>query len=112
MPNTSLLADLSSEGETSFEATFPHPQSGEPIQVSSDWKSTAHAVTFHWHYDHLMADGRVARYTTSTKHFQQSVDAMENIFFHAGFSTIDKYGDFDQNPYHEESPYIIILAQS
>ncbi|MBE9524015.1 MAG: class I SAM-dependent methyltransferase [Chloroflexi bacterium] len=110
MPNPSLLADLSSDGETNVEDTFPHPQSGEPIQVSSEWVCTEQAVTFHWHYDHLLANGRVTRFTVSIKHFLQSVQAVEKIFFQAGFSKTAKYGDYNQNPYHAESPYLIIQA--
>jgi len=112
LPNPALLADLPEKGELTLEGTFAHPQSGEPVQVSSDWECGGKTVIFYWHYDHLMANGRVARSTVSTKHYRQSLPEIEDIFHQVGLTIINKYGNYDKTPYILDSSYLIITAQS
>jgi len=112
MPNPTLLASLPSKGESTLEETFPHPESGEPVQVSSEWAFAAQTVTFYWHYDHLLADGRVVRSTVSSKHYRQSLQEIKRIFDQTGLTIIAMYGDYGQNPYQDEAAYLIILARA
>lgn len=112
IPSPALLATLPDEGEPTLEETFPHPQSGEPVQVSSAWTCTAQTVTFYWYYDHLLPNGRVRRSSASTSHYRQSLREIEQIFDQASLSIVEKYGDYDQTPYNHESPYLIITAQA
>jgi SAM-dependent methyltransferase len=112
VPNPTLLAGLPSKGESILEESFPHPESGEPVQVSSDWACAAQTVTFYWHYDHLLADGRVERSTVSSKHYRQSLQEIKRNFVQTGLTIIAMYGDYGQCPYQEESAYLIILARA
>ena len=112
IPNPTLLAELPPEGDPTVETTFPHPLSGNPVQISSNWACTKEAVTFHWHYDHLLTDGRVTRSTVSTKHFRQSQQEIKMIFNECGLTIKALHGDYDQSTYDADSPYLVIMAQA
>ncbi len=110
MPNPSTLQSLPMKGETDVETWFPHPQTGDNVQVSSAWMRSGKEVSFSWHYDHLLSDGRVNRYSLSTKHEIQDVAAILDEFGKAGFKGVTMYGDYDQSEYCEESPYLILVG--
>ncbi|MEN8172693.1 MAG: class I SAM-dependent methyltransferase [Chloroflexota bacterium] len=111
MPNPAVLAKLPEKGEPALEGTFTHPESGEPVQVSSNWACIGKTAIFYWHYDHLLENGRVMRTTLSTKHYLQSLGEIEGIYDQAGLIIIDRYGDYDRMPYSPKAPYLILSAK-
>jgi SAM-dependent methyltransferase len=110
LPNPALLARLPQRAETETEEIFPHPIDGEPVQVSSTWQRRAGYFTASWHYDHLLPDGRVERFTTQVCHTLLSVEGYTDEFRQAGLRIETLYGDFDQSPYTEDSPSLILVA--
>jgi hypothetical protein len=111
MPNPQLLKRMPKESEAEVEEVFPYPIDGEPVQVSSGWKSTTALFTLEWHYDHLLQDGQVERTTACVSHFIENRDRYLEEFNQAGFENVDTYGDFDESQYDEESPNLILVAR-
>ena len=111
MPNPALLEILPLRSDPEIEEVFPHPQDGEPVQVSSAWKRTRQQVAFTWHYDHLLPDGKVDRTTQQVTHYITHKETITGEFNAAGLEICDLYGDFDKSPYTIQASYLILLAR-
>ncbi|MBC8506084.1 MAG: class I SAM-dependent methyltransferase [Anaerolineales bacterium] len=111
MPNPILLAEISQQGDSENEASFTHPETGNPVQVSSRWEKSADKVHFSWDYDHLSPDGRVERNTISSTHFLQDANEILGDFENAGLKIIHTFGDFEQGAYAPNAPNLIIVAK-
>jgi len=111
IPNPNLLLGLSEEGESENESSFINPITGNPVQVNSQWKVVGKRVQFHWHYDHLLPDGRVERNTISSRHYVQDVDGILKDFQDVGFDIIHTFGNFEQGSFDNNSPDLIIIAR-
>jgi SAM-dependent methyltransferase len=110
LPNPTLLTRLPAQSESDVEDLFYSPTDGEPIQVSSAWKRSPDHFTVSWHYDHLLPDGRVERFTMQTQHFLTRVDGYLGEIKQMGFVIKATYGDFDYRQYTPHSPNLIIVA--
>jgi SAM-dependent methyltransferase len=110
LPNPALLQRLPPRSEPELEESFPHPLDGEPVQVSSGWERTRDRLTIHWHYDHLLPDGRVERFSMQASHALVPVEAYLEEMRSAGLNPAELYGDFDGSPYTPEAPALIIIA--
>ena len=112
MPNPNLLSALEdSTVEPALETIFDHPESGNPVQVSSRWKRIGETLSFIWHYDHLLPDGKMERLTVSTDHKLATVEQYITEMLTAGFTIRSTYRNFETGPYKPDSNYLIILAQ-
>jgi hypothetical protein len=112
LPNPAILSSLPRRAEAEIEEVFPHPTDGEPVQVSNTWRRSAHHFTNTWHYDHLLPDGRVERFTAQIRHTLLPAEGYAEEYHQAGLRIQALYGDFDQSPYTLASPHLIILAQA
>jgi SAM-dependent methyltransferase len=110
LPNPAVLEGMPRRGESEVEAEFIHPESGNPVQVSSAWKRFQGVFELTWHYDHLLPDGRVERLSITTRQFIASLDAYREEFQSVGLTMHAFYGDFDSSPYSSNSPALILLA--
>lgn len=110
VPNPDVLGDLPESGEPEVEAVFPHPQSGEPVQVLSSWEREADAVTFRWHYDCLAPNGETRRHTLEARHFIQSPQAVMSLVEEAGLMVAQCFGDYARRPFHPGAPWLILRA--
>lgn len=110
LPNPLVLADMPRRGAEEIEETFPHPVSGDPVQVSSAWRRSAQHFTVTWHYDHLLPNGQVERLTAQAVHSLAPPEAYYAALEGAGLAAAAVYGDFDRSPYTPESPYLILVA--
>jgi SAM-dependent methyltransferase len=110
LPNPALLRRLPRRVEPEIEEIFPHPIDGEPVQVSSTWQRSAGYFTTFWHYDHLLPDGRVDRFNAQVSHQLLTVEEIVDEFHQVGLTIETLYGDFDQSPYTQDAPHLIILA--
>lgn len=110
MPNPAYLASLPREGEAEIETSFTHPQTGNPIQVSSGWERFDRYVAFHWHYDQLLPDGHVERETIEINQNLCSMLGYQEELRAANLLPVKVYGDFEKSEYYKDSPYLIILA--
>ncbi len=111
MPNPALLESLPLQSDPEIEEVFPHPQDGEPVQVSSAWKRSPHQVAITWYYDHLLPDGKVHRTTQQVIHYITPIETITGEFNAAGLEITCLYGDFDNSPYTIEASYLILLAR-
>jgi hypothetical protein len=112
MPDPTLLLSLPKTSEPVLEMNFPHPQDGNPVQVSSAWKRSDREITFVWHYDHLLPDGQVDRLTTSARHTIEEPDKYLSELEQAGFNVHSPIGGFDGRPYNPQtSAYLILMAE-
>jgi len=109
-PNPHLLASLPENSSPEVEITFPHPRTGNPVQVLSEWTRSGDGVVFRWHYDHLLPDGQVQRQTLTTRHALQSPEMLLVAFERAGLSVQALYGDYAQNDFRDDSPWLIVMA--
>jgi len=110
LPNPLLLSSLPLRSEPAVEGFFPHPQDGEPVQVSSGWRRDSRSVTFHWYYDHLSSDGMVERWVAQVRHSLDTADTYQEELRRAGFSIQALYGDYDASPYTPDATQLIFLA--
>lgn len=111
IPNPEILASLEASDQPEIETTFPHPKTGDPVQVSCDWKRLPGMISMNWYYDHLRPDGHVERFMTSTSHYLAKKSEYVDEIQSAGFSIQSIYGDFDYEPYDADSPNLILIAQ-
>ena len=111
LPNPALLRILPGRSDPEIEDTFPHPLDGEPVQVSSTWERTSQRFTVHWYYDHLLPDGNVERFTTQVQHnlvpLQTHIDEISQADLHV----VNIFGDFEENPYSDDTPFLILVLE-
>ena len=112
IPNPNLFTQISDTGDSENESAFIHPETGNPVQVSSQWNRSGEKLLFHWHYDHLSPDGRVERKTLSSTHYLQDADDILREFESAGLKVDHTFGDFEGETFTSESPNFIIVASS
>jgi len=110
MPNPPLLEQIPARAETEVEEFFPHPLDGEPVQVSSAWERTSEHLIIHWHYDHLLPDGRIHRVSAEVKHYLVSPQIYLEEIRSAELEPRTIYGDYDRSALTHKSPQMIILA--
>lgn len=111
LPNPAVLQTMPRRGEEELEETFQHPHTGNPVQVSSAWKRTHDEFILTWHYDHLLPDGGVRRFSATTRHKLQGLEEYADELNQAGLSLRSVWGDFDGQPYSDETPNLIWLAE-
>lgn len=107
LPNPYDLIEMGDSAEAGPEETFTHPSSGNPVQVSSSWKSTPNNVTIYWHYDQLLPDGQVNRTTHSTTHFLDPAESYIQEMQAQGFR-VETDGEFNGTPYSKETDFLIL----
>ncbi len=113
IPNPDLLASLDEFSDFDLEETFPHPQTGYPVEVFSQWEKTRETLTFHWRYDHLYPNGNTISQLATTTHHLDAPEMYQEELQRAGLIPIALYGDYERNPFDpENSTYLIILAQN
>lgn len=111
IPNPLWLAELPMVGEEEVEETLIHPESGNPLQISSSWERQAKTFRLRWHYDHLLPDGQVQRTTMETIHDLASLDDYQAELEDTGLALEAVYGDFDRSAYSAGSPNLILVAR-
>ena len=111
-PAGDILAEIEASGEPEVEETFAHPETGNPVQVSSEWHCTEQEMQLLWHYDQLLPGGAVERFTASAVHQILPLETYLTEFQAAGLPVVKRYGDFNRRAYKPASPYLILVAQA
>jgi SAM-dependent methyltransferase len=111
VPNPMILGRLPDYGEPEIEEVISHPISGHPLQISSEWERKDRSVLFRWHYDHLIPDGQVERYTVEVEHTINGLDDYKAKLQAADLKPVEFLGDFDRSNFNHNSPHLILLAQ-
>jgi SAM-dependent methyltransferase len=110
IPNPAVLADLPEDAEPEIEESFIHPNTGNPVQVSSAWGRRPDSVTVSWFYDHLLPDGKVERETVQVTHHLLNLDELARELTLAGFE-YEFYGDFEKRDYQPDSDTLLVEAK-
>jgi len=110
-PNPIYLRSLPEQSEIEIEELGIHPESGNPVQVSSRWQRLENKVTFTWHYDQLLPDGNVIRETVINEHHLTSLDEYLAELQEKKLFPIEIYGDYDRSEYKRNSRYVILIAR-
>lgn len=115
VPNPQSLQKLNqelfqeeSERDPVLEAVFDHPLSGNPVQVSSRLCPGENYIRWDWIYDHLLPDGSQERYVKEAIHQLCSVGQYQSEFLQAGFDDLNFLGNFERDPYRDDSEYLIM----
>jgi SAM-dependent methyltransferase len=108
LPNPVYLRRLPRHSAAEVETVFTHPDSGNPVQVSSAWQRTKDVLELAWHYDHLLPDGTVQRHTTRVSHTLQPLEAYQRELAAAGLAAQALWGNYDFSAYSPDSPYLIL----
>ena len=111
IPNPNLFTQISDTGDSENESAFIHPETGNPVQVSSQWNRSGEKLLIHWHYDHLSPDGKVERNTLSSRHYLQAADDILREFENAGLNVSYTFGDFARGTFNPDAPNLIIIAK-
>jgi len=112
IPNPELLASLEPFGDYDLEETFPHPETGHPVEVYSQWKKTTETITFIWRYDHRFPTGNTVSQLATTQHYLDAPEMILDELQQSGLIPFQLYGSYDRDPFDaEESVYLIILAK-
>jgi SAM-dependent methyltransferase len=109
LPNPDWLTNLEDIDDVEVETIFIHPETGNPVQASNEWQRTQDQVVICWHYDHLLPDGQVERYSQAISHWLTPTEQYLEELQALGFK-VKTYGDFDQEPYSSELRFLIIEA--
>ncbi|TAK13444.1 MAG: class I SAM-dependent methyltransferase [Anaerolineae bacterium] len=109
LPNPDVLA-LLEDGEPEMEETFPLPDTGQPVQVLSEWRRGEGVLTIFWHYDCLQPDGRAVRHTATVHHQLTPAAALLAELESAGFA-VQAWGDFDRHPFEPEAATLVFEAR-
>ena len=110
VPNPYLLQELVEEDQPTIETIFQHPDTGEPVQVSSLIQDREEGIGWTWYYDQLQNHGEVERTTVEIVHSGSSREAYLQQLDAAGLQVSAQYGDYDFSPWDEGSPYLIVTA--
>ncbi|HBX68491.1 MAG TPA: hypothetical protein DEH25_03665 [Chloroflexi bacterium] len=111
MPSPNLLRALQTNEDADVEAIFSHPDTGNPVQVSSTWEKQENLVKINWHYDHLLPDGKIERVTASIPHYLATLEDYVTEMISAGFTIQSTYRNFETGSYKPDASYLIIIAQ-
>jgi hypothetical protein len=111
LPNPETLNNLESQIQPEIEMIFPHPETGNPVQVSYEIIRRAVSITFHWYYDHLYPDGRIERLEVPNSHRLTTCAQYLDEIRSAGYKIEATYGDFDFTPYKPDSPNLIFVVR-
>ena len=110
LPNPTRLAALPDRGDPVVEEIFEHPDDGETVLASSEWRRDGETIVILWHYDHLSPFDESPYETVQTRHIIFPVNLYRSQLPKVGFREIKLYGDFDRQPYSNDSPYLIMKA--
>lgn len=111
IPNPMRLERLPVTGDPEVEDIISHPVSGNPLQISSEWERADQNMVFRWHYDHLIPDGQVERYTIEIRHTLTNLQEYRAELQAAKLNSVEIFGDFERSDYNQDSPYLILTAR-
>ena len=110
LPSPEDLIAMGDSGEEGPEETFTHPETGNPVQVSSSWQTRENQVTIYWHYDHLHPNGKTTRTTHSTTHQLDPTEKYLEELQRHGFE-VHTFGDFTRSTFTPDSSTLVLEAR-
>lgn len=109
------VADTSIDNLLVLERTFKTPQSGDIVaQYASSWAESDQQVRhISWIFDRSpTAGGLVIRHVVETSLYYYYGHQIEIALDAAGFRIKNFFGDYDESPYFDNSPRMIVLAEA
>ena len=121
-PGGLLVLDLPNAGEAfgtqddnalALERTFIEPETGHLVmqQSVSTLDRVAQQLHITWIYDEIGAEGVVQRTLAPLLLRYVFAAELDLLLAAAGFEKVTAYGDYDQEPFEDGSPRMIVLAE-
>ncbi len=111
IPNPVMLSEVPIRSDPEVEEVFQDPESGDPVQVSSEWERSGKHFVLHWHYDRLFPEGQVERISIQTRQEINDSRVYLKELEDSGLKPIRVCGDFDLSAYDMNSPNLILIAE-
>ena len=109
-PNPYMFKKIPASDEPESEIILYNQDTGNPIMVSSEWKSDKQKFYLTWHYDEIFDNGNISRTSIKTSHYLTSSNEIKEIIKNSGFQIKEIWGDFDQSKFTKHSNNLIIEA--
>lgn len=111
--NPVLLAEWPDQPEPSLETTFIEPASGATV---TQWSSNRavpgeQAVTVTWRFDVDAGDDSAEQIRSTVTYHYQYAHEWQLLLLNAGWQLRDVWGEYDQTPYDEDTPRLLLLAR-
>ncbi len=113
IPNAGEAYAAQDDSSVTLERTFTEPESGNLVmqQSVSRIERTEQLQYISWIYDEIDSSGLVHR-TVAPMILRYTFPAeMDLLLESVGLRRVDRYGDYDGNPFEGECPRMIVLAQ-
>lgn len=114
LANPFVLANTPEDHLMSLENHIIHPQSGDHILHMAANKLDSEQQHLHitWIYDRSPADGGPVQRTIAQADYHYRYPHQIELLLHeTGFKLASLWGDYDQSPFTEDSPRLLILAE-
>jgi SAM-dependent methyltransferase len=118
LPHPLDLAELPDDDEVTLEQVFTDPATGEQVAQSSSYvvDGMAQRVDIRWVYEKMPASAteKTNLNTQFSYHFvypHEMQQMLENTNNGVSIPLQHIYGDYDQTPFDEDSPRLLLLAQ-
>jgi hypothetical protein len=111
--NPFLLADLPDTNTPEVERIFIEQATGAKITQSTTNHSNhdEQTVTIGWHFAIESADGQQQRVFSAETYHYHYPHAWQTYLTHSNYKLSAMWGDYDNTPFDEDSPRLILLAQ-
>ena len=112
--NPIALAAMPDNRQPILERELVDPQNGDSIaQLSSNWLDAADQILhIEWVYERTPADGGAIQHTIAhERYYYHFPHQLELILRESGFLLTEMKGDYDDSPFTEDSPRLLLTAQ-
>lgn len=108
LPNPFTLLDLPARSDFEVEESFSDPLSGRSVQVLSAWRKYGDKMVVRWRYELLLPEGQVLQEGFKARHYLVELETYQAEIALAGLELAATWGDFEGEPFTEDSPYLIL----
>lgn len=111
--NPFLLADSPDQTMPEVERTFIDPYTGATVtQATTNYTDLAQqTVTVNWLFDVAYPDGTLEKVESAETYHYYYPHEWLPMLQHAGFSLESMWGDYDDSPFAEDTPRLLLIAR-
>lgn len=115
LANPFVVAQTPNDRFLTLEQLVPDPETGQTLLVmASNWLNPdEQQLKITWIYDSSdPAGGPIQRTIAQATYHYLYPHEIELLLAESGFKLLALYGDYDQSPFEEDSPRLLVLAQA
>lgn len=111
--NPFLLADWPDQATPEVERTFVEPQTGAKVTQATTNKADVarQTVTVNWLFEIVHRDGKVEKVESAETYHHHYPHEWLTMLQHAGFKLETLWGDYDETPFDEDAPRLLLIAR-